>query len=76
MGNEIYNTADLLICVGIGGSYLGAKAVLESLLNPLHNYLSEDNRNGPKILFVGQNISGKWLEAILDKIETIEICIC
>ena len=75
-GNEIYKNADLLICIGIGGSYLGAKAVTEALIHPLHNILAKDDRNGPRILFAGHNINGKWLEAILtemDKTKSIYI---
>lgn len=72
IGNEIYNNADLFVGIGIGGSYLGAKAVIEALLDPLHNSLEKKDRNGPKILFSGHNISGKWLESILGGIERTE----
>ncbi len=70
VGKEIYTSADLLICVGIGGSYLGTKAVTEALLHPFHNALPKSKTGGPKILFAGQNISGSWLKAIIDEIET------
>ncbi len=72
VANEIYEKADLFICIGIGGSYLGAKAVIESLTHPFYNSLSKNDRNGPKILFAGQNISGKWLEAVLDEIDKVD----
>ena len=72
VGNEINEKADLLICVGIGGSYLGAKAVLEALSHPFYNYLSKNDRKGPKILFAGQNISGNWLSAVLDEIDKVD----
>jgi glucose-6-phosphate isomerase len=72
VGNEINEKADLLICVGIGGSYLGAKAVLEALSHPFYNYLSKNDRKGPKILFAGQNISGSWLSAVLDEIDKVD----
>lgn len=71
-GKEIYAAADLFICVGIGGSYLGAKAVTEALLHPFYNSLSKNDRHGPKILFAGQNISGLWLEAVLDEMEKVD----
>ncbi len=70
VGNEIFGSADLLVCVGIGGSYLGAKAVTEALLNPFHNMLPKEKRKGPKIIFAGQNISGTWLKSVLDEIES------
>ncbi len=69
VGNEIYTKGDLLICVGIGGSYLGTKAVTEALLHPFHNALAKSKTGGPRILFAGQNISGSWLKAIIDEIE-------
>jgi glucose-6-phosphate isomerase len=71
-GNEIYENADLFICIGIGGSFLGAKAVTDALLHPLYNFLPKNDRNGPKILFAGQNISGSWLSAILDEIDKVD----
>ena len=71
-GNEIFEKADLLICTGIGGSYLGAKAVTEALLDPLHNICPGDERSGPRILFAGQNISGTWLNAVLKEIDRTE----
>lgn len=72
VSNEIYEKADLLVCVGIGGSYLGAKAVTEALLPPFHDMMSKSKRKGPKILFAGQNISGVWLENILQMIDSEE----
>ena len=69
VSNEIYENADLLICVGIGGSYLGAKAVTEALCHPFYNMLSDEDRKGPKLLFAGQNISASWMNAILDQID-------
>ena len=70
VGDEIYNNADLIICVGIGGSYLGSKAVTEALLHPFYNMLPKSERKGPKMLFAGHNISGSYLEAILSQINT------
>lgn len=69
VANEIKENADLLICIGIGGSYLGAKAVTEALFHPFHNLLSSEKRVGPKLLFAGQNISALYLEAILEQIK-------
>ncbi len=70
--NEIYKKGDLLVCVGIGGSYLGAKAVTEALLDPFYNGLPKNERKGPKIYFAGQNVSGIWLDGILNEIDKSE----
>ncbi|OHD09562.1 MAG: glucose-6-phosphate isomerase [Spirochaetes bacterium GWD1_27_9] len=72
VANEINENADLFICVGIGGSYLGAKAVTEALLHPFYNSLPKNDRNGPKIIFAGQNISGAWLSAVLDEMDKVD----
>jgi glucose-6-phosphate isomerase len=69
IADHIHKKADLVICIGIGGSYLGAKAVTEALLHPFHNSLKKKERKAPKIYFAGHNISGSWLEAILDEID-------
>ncbi|HOV13875.1 MAG TPA: glucose-6-phosphate isomerase, partial [Spirochaetota bacterium] len=72
IANEINQKGDLLICVGIGGSYLGSKAVTEALLDPFYNNLPKSERKGPKLYFAGQNVSGIWLEGILNEIEKCE----
>ncbi len=69
IAKHINKKADLFICIGIGGSYLGAKAVTEALLHPFHNSLKKKDRKAPKIYFAGQNISGSWLEAVLKEID-------
>ena len=72
VAKNINKNGDLLVCVGIGGSYLGAKAVIEALLPNFYNNLPKNERKGPKIYFAGNNISGSYLEAILDEINRSE----
>ncbi len=55
--------ADLVICIGIGGSYLGAKAVLEALSNPFK--LLRREQNDPTIIFAGQNISEDYIHSLM-----------
>ena len=62
---KVKQNSDIFIVIGIGGSYLGARAVIEALNSPLHNLLREDI---PKILFVGNDISATHLN------EVIELC--
>jgi len=52
---SLRENCDVVVCIGIGGSYLGAKAVLEALGN------SMGIANGPKIIFAGQNIGEDYL---------------
>ncbi len=58
---KIMADTDVLIVIGIGGSYLGARAAIEFLKGPFYNDLAQ----GPKIYFAGNNISGSYLDDIL-----------
>ncbi len=66
---RIQNNSEILLVVGIGGSYLGARAAIEFLSHSFHNSLSRDKRKTPEIYFVGQNISGKYLKELLEVLE-------
>jgi glucose-6-phosphate isomerase len=71
-GNQIYKDGDLLVCIGIGGSYLGGKAVTEALLHPFYNMLDKKERKGPRIIFVGHAINGRLMDAVIDEIDRSE----
>ncbi len=60
---RIREQSEVLIVIGIGGSYLGAKAALEFCGHPFHNQV-----NRPEIYFAGTNISGSYLSHLLDLI--------
>ena len=55
--------ADLVICIGIGGSYLGAKAVLEAMSNPFQ--LLRKEQTNPTVVFAGQNISEDYIYELM-----------
>lgn len=59
---KIREDSDVLIVIGIGGSYLGARAAIEFLKGPFHNELRE---NAPEIYFAGNSISGSYLSDIV-----------
>lgn len=63
---KIKNDADVLIVIGIGGSYLGAKACIESLNTSFFNLLSRDERKSPQIFFAGNSISSTYLSELID----------
>lgn len=63
---KIRNDADVLIVIGIGGSYLGAKACIESLNTSFFNLLSRDERKSPQIFFAGNSISSTYLSELID----------
>ncbi|WP_069650658.1 glucose-6-phosphate isomerase [Caloranaerobacter ferrireducens] len=72
---RIKETSDVFIVVGIGGSYLGARAAIEALGHTFYNILSKDKRKTPEIYFVGNNISGTYLRHLFDVIQGKDISI-
>ena len=69
---RIKEKADVLIVIGIGGSYLGARAAIELLKSPFYNNLKKDT---PDIYFVGNNISPTYLNEVLSICEGKDICV-
>lgn len=62
VGREIHSRADVLIVCGIGGSYLGARAVIEAL---------SDDFSGrkPEIIYAGHHLSGRYLQRLVDYLD-------
>lgn len=69
---KIKKQADILIVIGIGGSYLGARAAIEFLHSPFYN---NKKKNTPDIYFVGNNISPDYLNTILSICEDKDIAV-
>ena len=63
--DKIKNDSDVLLVIGIGGSYLGARAAIEFLSHSFYNVLSKEERKTPEIYFVGNSISPSYLNQIL-----------
>ncbi|MGV8906712.1 MAG: glucose-6-phosphate isomerase [Acetobacterium sp.] len=72
---KIQNSCDALVVIGIGGSYLGSKAVISALTSPFFNEEPRSKRKAPKVYFAGQNISGKYLENLLELLKDQEVCV-
>ncbi len=66
---KIRSDSDVLIVIGIGGSYLGARAAIEMLTHNFHNILSSNKRKVPQIFFAGNNISSTYMAELLQAIE-------
>ena len=66
---RIQNNSDVLIVIGIGGSYLGARAVIECLTSSFSNMLSKEKRGAPLVLYAGNNISPNYLNELIEAIE-------
>ena len=66
---KIKSDSEVLVVIGIGGSYLGARAAIEFLRHSFYNNVSKDKRGGtPEIYFVGNSISSTYLAHLLDVI--------
>lgn len=62
----IRSHAEILVVIGIGGSYLGARAVIEALKHNFDFALSHDERQKPLILYAGENLSQDYMSDLLD----------
>ena len=63
---KIQSDSEVLIVIGIGGSYLGARAAIEFLRHGFYNNLSKEARKTPEIYYAGNSISGTYLKGLLD----------
>ncbi len=66
---KIQGDSDALLVIGIGGSYLGARAAIEFLSHSFHNVLGKGQRKAPEIYFVGNSISSKYISDLKDVLE-------
>ncbi len=65
---KIKKESDILVVIGIGGSYLGARAVIESLTSSFYNMLPNKQRKFPQILYVGNNLSPNYINELIEYI--------
>ena len=65
---KIQNDSDVLLVVGIGGSYLGARAAIEFLRHSFYNNLDKEARKTPEIYYVGNSISSRYIKGLMDVI--------
>ena len=63
---KIQSDSDVLLVIGIGGSYLGARAAIEFLTHSFYNVLDQGTRKTPQIFFVGNSISSKYIKDLQD----------
>ncbi|CAM4260453.1 glucose-6-phosphate isomerase [Lederbergia lenta] len=67
--SKIKQDSDVLLVIGIGGSYLGARAALEMLNHSFYNAVSKEQRKAPQIIFVGNNISSTYMTDVMDLLD-------
>lgn len=63
---KIQSDSEVLLVIGIGGSYLGARAAIEFLGHSFANVVSKDVRKSPEIYYVGNSISSKYIKDLMD----------
>ena len=72
---KIQSDSDVLLVIGIGGSYLGARAAIEMIGHSFKNNLTKEDRKAPEIYFVGQNISSTYMSDLLDIIKNKDVSV-
>lgn len=65
---KIQSDSEVLLVIGIGGSYLGARAAIEFLRHSFYNTVSKEIRKTPEIYFVGNSISSTYIKHLMDVI--------
>ncbi len=66
---KIQSDSEVLIVIGIGGSYLGARAAIECLNNNFYNCMSKEDRKTPAVYFCGCNISTTYLNDLINLVK-------
>jgi glucose-6-phosphate isomerase len=74
IANSIRKKTDILVVIGIGGSYLGARAVIEALSSAFANLDSE--RKNPLVLYAGENLSEDYMADLLEVLKTRDYSLC
>lgn len=67
--SQIQSDSEVLVAIGIGGSYLGARAAIEMLSHSFYNMQTKEQRKTPQVLFAGNNISSTYVTHLLQLLE-------
>ena len=63
---RIQEDSDVLLVIGIGGSYLGARAAIDFLRHGFYNEMTKEARKTPQIYYVGNSMSGTYIQDVID----------
>jgi glucose-6-phosphate isomerase len=72
---RIRENSDVLLVIGIGGSYLGARAAIEMLHHRFYNQLSKSSRSGPEVYFLGHHLSSDYVQDLYALLEGKDVSI-
>ncbi|WP_342514745.1 glucose-6-phosphate isomerase [Sporosarcina sp. FSL K6-1522] len=67
--SKVKKTSDVLLVIGIGGSYLGSRAAIEMLTHSFYNLLPKEKRTTPQLFFVGHNLSSVYISDLMELLE-------
>ena len=70
---QIQSNSDILLVIGIGGSYLGARSAIELLTHTFQNELTANQRHVPKVIFVGHHMSTTYVHDLFDILEDQDV---
>lgn len=73
--DKIRSDSDVLLVIGIGGSYLGARAAIDMLQHSFYNLLSQNKRQAPQVFFVGHHISSTYLQELFDVLHDKDVSV-
>lgn len=73
---KIQKQCTAFVVIGVGGSYLGAKACLELLQSPFYNEFFAKERNLPKIYFAGHHLSSVYYHELFHRLRKEEVAVC
>ena len=72
---KIQSDSEVLVVIGIGGSYLGARAVIDALSHTFYNSMPKDKRKTPQIVYAGNNLSPVYMNDLLEFVRDKDISI-
>lgn len=72
---KIQSESEVLVVVGIGGSYLGARAVIEALSHNFKNDMDKNKRGVPKVLYAGNSISSTYMQDLLEYLREVDFSV-
>ncbi|XIF20147.1 MAG: glucose-6-phosphate isomerase [Acetilactobacillus jinshanensis] len=65
---QIRSDSKILIVIGIGGSYLGARMAIDFLHNSFYNYMPDSRRKDPQVIFASNSLSASYVHSLIDLI--------
>lgn len=75
LAKHIQQTSEILLVIGVGGSYLGARAAIELLSHTFYRELHKNERKTPKVLFAGHNLSSTYVHDLMELLDHYDVTI-